>query len=72
MTNESSPFLMTIGIKNNCCGYSFFNHRRFLVHGFVEFLDGKLGSGVEAFHFLRLLWVSKFADVCQALRNLDS
>ena len=29
---------------------SLFNHVRFLVHGFVEFLDGELGSGVEAFH----------------------
>lgn len=29
---------------------SLLNHVRFLVHGFVEFLDGELGSGVEAFH----------------------
>lgn len=29
---------------------SFFNHVRFVIHGFVEFLDGVLGSGVEAFH----------------------
>ena len=34
---------------------SFFNHVRFLVHGFVEFLDGELGSGVEAFHGCFLL-----------------
>lgn len=29
---------------------SFLNHVGFPVHGFVEFLDGELGSGVEAFH----------------------
>lgn len=32
------------------CVDSFFDHVRFLVHGFVEFLDGELCSGVEAFH----------------------
>ena len=32
------------------CVDSFFDHVGFVVHGFVKFLDGELGSGVEALH----------------------
>ena len=52
---------------------SFFIHVSGGIHRFVEFLDGELGSGVEAFHFcfLRFLGLANLLWV-QALRNLDS